>query len=120
MQSREKRNVRSEGGGVTFTYVPIAQVATPATVALVAAVTGLYTRLHALVGSLNGGGSVQLVDSSGTAVTGVMTSPTGTPVCVPFTADLDGCPITAVSKGLSLTSVTGGFNGYAIVSQGAL
>ncbi|MBE3038150.1 MAG: hypothetical protein IMZ62_04990 [Chloroflexi bacterium] len=105
-----------EGTGLTFTTVKVITEANVA-LALKAALASNYTRLHMLVGTMAAAGNMTLEDSSGTDIIGpVATAALDNGIPMAFQANPDGCPITAVGKGLSLLT-TQVFNGFAIVSQ---
>ncbi len=112
----------TNGDGLTFTAIPIAQGSTAGTTHIKAGVASNYLRLHALIGTVAAAGSVTIQDTASSPVVliGAMTLAQNGGVVIPFNADSRGCPITsAVNLGINLvTSGTGaGFNGYAIISQ---
>jgi hypothetical protein len=109
----------TNGNGLTFTPVPISQ-AGAGTLQLAAKAADKCQRLHFLFGSITAGGTVQIQDKDGGALTGALPVATYGGVVVPFTADPRGAVRPAgetVNKGLQLVSTGGGFNGFAVVSQ---
>lgn len=106
------------GTGLTFTRVNIDQDTTAGTKVLKAALASNYTRLHRLVGTMSAAGTVQLVDSDGTEIISPMNVAANGQVNIDFGLGKQAPPISIVAKGMSLVSVTGGFNGYGLVSQG--
>jgi hypothetical protein len=112
------------GYGLTFTPVAIAQVATPGALALSVGVSGKLHRLHALWGSMNIAGKVQIHDATAAAsttpvaaLTGAMDAAITGGWVIPYTSDSRGVPTAhAVAHGILMVTTTGGFNGFAITS----
>lgn len=105
------------GSALTFTPVSITQ-AVAGTKDLLAKSETKIARLHLLFGTMTVAGTVQIQDQDGEAVTGPMTVGANGGLVLPFVANPNGVPrASGVNKGLQLVSVTGGFNGFAIVSE---
>lgn len=110
--------------GLTFYRVSIAQGATPGIKDLTTGLTltGKVARLHRIVGTLHAGGSIQFkydddgAGANAVALSGAITLDANAGPEEAFNADARGCLVTATAKHLTLTSVTGAFNGYAIIS----
>lgn len=117
--------VRYYGHLVTFTTVQITQ-AGAAYKLLHTGVTGTFGRLHALIGTLEAAGSIQIwSDDNGaganqTALSGLISMDANGGLVIPFNPDPRGCVTTVSGKFMSLQSVGDGFNGYAVVSSCAV
>jgi len=116
------------GAGLTFSRVVIEQAA-EGYASLKVGATGKYCRLHALVGTMGTAAGTVVIQSSTdisgadtgagqVALSGVMPIGVNGGVVIPFTADKRACIVTAVSTSLGMTTVTGAFHGYAVVSIG--
>jgi hypothetical protein len=92
--------------------VAIIQAAAGTLASFVAGVAGKKVRCKALQGSMTAAGTVQFQSSGGTNLTGPMNLATGTPLPCPDTgANNDGWFESLSGEGLTMVSVTGGFNG---------
>ena len=104
------------GYDLTMTRVKIDQTAAAGATALIAALASNYTRLHALIGTMEAAGTITIEDSDGTDLSGPMPTAANGGFNMPFEAHPDGVPITAVGKGISINT-SQKFYGFAIVSQ---
>jgi hypothetical protein len=93
-------------------YAPITQAAAGSTT-IVAGVAGNKIRLLALAGQMAATGTVQIKSTGGTALSGAMNWAAGGPTSLPYCPE--GWCETPVGEGLVITSVTGAFNGLAVV-----
>ena len=93
-------------------YIKIDQSAAGTTV-IKAATAGQQVLLFGLFGTLADAGTIQLVDSDGTALTGAMEVAADTPVA--FGGAGAAILSSAGNKGLSITTGTGKFKGWAAV-----
>lgn len=115
-------SIASGSGSVTVTYddpVAISQGSSPGTATIRAASGTKVIRLHALVGTLHAAGTLKVSSTGGGAadLTGVMTIAKNSGIPIHFINNASGCLKTDdTGQGLSLTTVTGAFNGYAITS----
>lgn len=99
------------------TTVPIEQTEA-ATTEVVAASAGDRITLHGLVGSMSADGTL-VVASDTTALTGVMPiAAKVTGAHIPLTANRNLCLKTATGEALNITTETGAFTGYAVISVG--
>lgn len=111
----------TNGNGLTFSCVAIQQAAA-GFVLLKAKAFGKTLRLHALVGTMDADGTLRIDEATaddGTGavgLSGIMPLANKAGAVVPFNADARACLATTAGNSLGITTVTGGFHGYAVVS----
>jgi len=107
---------QSAPAGLTYTRVKIDQTAAAGVTALVGALAENYSRLHAIIGTMEAAGTLTIEDSEGTDLSGPMPVAEDGGFVIEF-GNVNHCPVTAAGKGLAINT-TQKFYGFAVVSQG--